>query len=144
MKKVHIIAIAIIAVTMGVIISAIWDAAEYASFARAAASPEREYHVVGTLNKNKKTIYKPEENPNLMTFWMYDRDSAEHKVVLNRPKPQDFEKSEQVVVVGTMDGDKFLANDILMKCPSKYNEENKVETPQGKEKISQNEVAPPY
>ena len=38
-----------------------------------------------------------------------------------KSKPQDFEKSEQIVVIGKMEAGNFVASDILMKCPSKYN-----------------------
>jgi len=31
--------------------------------------------------------------------------------------------SEQIVVTGKMDGDVFKASEILMKCPSKYKDE---------------------
>jgi cytochrome c-type biogenesis protein CcmE len=37
--------------------------------------------------------------------------------------PQDFLKSEKVVVIGSYDGDHFQASKILLKCPSKYQEE---------------------
>ena len=37
-------------------------------------------------------------------------------------KPQDFERSEQIVLIGKVQGDEFHASDILMKCPSKYND----------------------
>jgi cytochrome c-type biogenesis protein CcmE len=52
---------------------------------------------------------------------MKDRTGTEKHVVLLKSKPQDFERSQQVVIVGSMKGDDFIANDILMKCPSKYN-----------------------
>ncbi|MNF07676.1 hypothetical protein D3C80_2079060 [compost metagenome] len=38
-------------------------------------------------------------------------------------KPQDFEKSEQIVLTGGMVGDEFHASKILMKCPSKYTDQ---------------------
>ncbi|MBK8351531.1 MAG: cytochrome c maturation protein CcmE [Saprospirales bacterium] len=37
-----------------------------------------------------------------------------------KAKPRDIEKSEKVEVTGKMNGDVFEANEILMKCPSKY------------------------
>ena len=45
----------------------------------------------------------------------------EKKVLYNGTQPQDFEKSEQIVIVGKMSGNEFHASEILMKCPSKYN-----------------------
>jgi cytochrome c-type biogenesis protein CcmE len=47
--------------------------------------------------------------------------------VYRSTKPQDFDKSEQVVVVGKMQNGTFAAEKILMKCPSKY-ENGKMET----------------
>jgi cytochrome c-type biogenesis protein CcmE len=41
--------------------------------------------------------------------------------VLNGAKPQDFERSEKLVLIGKMENDTFYASKILMKCPSKYN-----------------------
>ena len=53
---------------------------------------------------------------------MIDTKGEERKVVLHKNKPQDFERSEQVVIIGKMHNGEFHANDILMKCPSKYND----------------------
>ena len=47
----------------------------------------------------------------------------EYKVVFDGAKPQDFELSEQIVVTGRMKDDTFIATDLLMKCPSKYKDE---------------------
>jgi cytochrome c-type biogenesis protein CcmE len=45
----------------------------------------------------------------------------EKKVIYKSVKPQDFEKSEKVVVIGSMLNDEFVASSLLLKCPSKYN-----------------------
>ncbi|HEV7232059.1 MAG TPA: cytochrome c maturation protein CcmE, partial [Bacteroidia bacterium] len=68
-------------------------------------------------------IYDPKQDVNLFTFYMIDNQGVERKVFLHENKPQDFERSEQVVVIGKSRGqDEFDANKILMKCPSKYND----------------------
>ena len=54
---------------------------------------------------------------------MIDSDGVSRKVVMNKPKPQDFERSESVVVTGEMRNNEFVANEILMKCPSKYKDD---------------------
>ena len=46
----------------------------------------------------------------------------EKKVILEKTKPQDFERSEQIVLIGKVEGDEFHASEILLKCPSKYND----------------------
>jgi cytochrome c-type biogenesis protein CcmE len=54
---------------------------------------------------------------------MIDSLNYESKVVYNQPKPADLDKSEKLVVVGKMDlaNKCFKADQILLKCPSKYN-----------------------
>ena len=54
---------------------------------------------------------------------MKDDEGLEKKVILNQSKPQDFEMSESIVVTGKMKGDSFVADEILLKCPSKYKDE---------------------
>ena len=51
MKKSHIIAIIVIAVAIGAIISMVSDAATYADFQTAEKFPGKEFQVVGQLNK---------------------------------------------------------------------------------------------
>ena len=122
MKKTHIIAIVVIAVAIGAIISTVSDAATYANFATAEQFPGKEFQVVGELNKEKDITYNPEANANEFSFYMVDKEGMEHKVVFNGAKPQDFERSEQVVITGSLEGEVFYADKILMKCPSKYND----------------------
>jgi cytochrome c-type biogenesis protein CcmE len=45
------------------------------------------------------------------------------RVVYPNPRPANFEDAERVVVDGRMEGDTFMAEHILVKCPSKYNEQ---------------------
>lgn len=128
MKKVHIIGIIIIAVAIGAILTTLNNTSSYASFSEAAEAPDNEFHVVGKFNKDKGSVYEPQVNANLFTFYMVDNKGTEKKVILNKNKPQDFERSEQIVLIGKMQGDDFVASDILMKCPSKYNDGKPEET----------------
>jgi cytochrome c-type biogenesis protein CcmE len=123
MKKTHIIGIIIIALAIGMIASSLVSTSSYASFNESSKSPGSEFHVVGKLDKTKEMIYDPKQDVNLFTFYMIDNQGVERKVFLHENKPQDFERSEQVVVIGKSRGqDEFDANKILMKCPSKYND----------------------
>ncbi|HXB12619.1 MAG TPA: cytochrome c maturation protein CcmE [Bacteroidia bacterium] len=128
MKKSHIIAILVIAVAFGVIMTSLSNNSTYASFKEAGAKDGKTFHVVGKLDRQKPLIYDPHINPNLFTFYMIDRDGTERKILLDKPKPNDFEHSDQIVVIGKSEGDDaFEANDILMKCPSKYTDGKPVE-----------------
>jgi len=122
MKKGAILGIIIIAVAIAMIVSIYTDSSTYASF-KDAQQTESEIHVVGELNKTKTLYYNPTEDANYFAFYMVDHDGTECKVVFNGAKPQDFERSEQIVLTGKMVGNEFHASKILMKCPSKYNKD---------------------
>lgn len=123
MKKLHIIGIILIAVALGVIVSTISSSSTYAPFSTALSHEGKTYHVVGKLNLEKDFIYNPEQNANLFGFYLIDSEGKEMKVLYNDSKPQDFEKSEQIVIIGKVVGEEFHVGqgDLLMKCPSKYN-----------------------
>jgi cytochrome c-type biogenesis protein CcmE len=124
MKKLHILGIIVIAVAIGVIFVSLKNTSTYADFTEALSNPDKEYHVVGKLDKDKPQIYNPRLNPDEFLFSMTDNKGVSRQVVLHKSRPQDFEKSEQIVLIGKMKGDNFHAHDILMKCPSKYNDAN--------------------
>ncbi|MFI5219453.1 MAG: cytochrome c maturation protein CcmE [Bacteroidia bacterium] len=124
MKKSYIIGIILIAVAFGIIISTVSNSSTYASFATATTHEGKVFHVVGKLNKEKPFEYNPRVNANLFGFYLTDNEGKEVKVLYNGSKPQDFEKSEQIVIIGKMAGNEFRAAEILMKCPSKYTESN--------------------
>ncbi len=121
MKKSYIIALALVAIAIAAIMSTVSDSSTYANFMVATDHPNKEFHVVGKLNKEKPQDYHPEVNANLFAFYMTDNEGKECKVLLNKTKPQDFDRSEQIVIIGKMSGNEFHASDVLMKCPSKYN-----------------------
>lgn len=122
MRKSSIIGIIIIAIAIGMIISTYADSSTYGNFTEAIET-KSELHVVGNLDKEKEMVYNPQKDANYFAFYMKDKKGKECKVVFNGTKPQDFEKSEQIVLTGRMSGDEFHASKILMKCPSKYNKD---------------------
>ena len=122
MKKLHVIGIVIIAIAIGVIFISLKNTSTYADFSEAIANPEKEYHVVGKLDKTQPQLYDPKINSDQFMFSLIDNKGISKQVVLHKSRPQDFEKSEQIVLIGKMEGNDFHANDILMKCPSKYND----------------------
>lgn len=136
MKKIHILGVGVIAMAIAIIVSTAGDASTYVNFSQAEKLAQDgdngSIHVVGTLKKDaagqiQEMAYKPEVDPNYFVFTLLDNNSREQKVVYRSPKPQDFDKSEQVVVIGRMEENHFEAEKILLKCPSKYNNE-KLET----------------
>lgn len=133
MKKAHLFALAIIAVAIGIIMSTSADASVYVSFGearqRAAEGNQTKVHIVGRLprdgQKNPLGLeYDPLLDPNHFAFTLIDTNRVAQRVVYYSPKPQDFDKSEQVVITGAMKNDVFVADQILLKCPSKYVEKD--------------------
>src|ERR1700712_5040797 len=111
MKKSHIIAITIIAVAIGVIMSTAGDASTYVCFKDAydlaADGENKKVHVVGRLKKDKfgqieGMHYNPVVDPNHFEFILIDNKQQEQTVIYSSPKPQDFERSEQIVIIGNV------------------------------------------
>lgn len=121
-KLMPILILALMAGGVIMLISASKDMSTYSTFAQVKRSGETS-KVVGVLAKDKPMYYNAEENPNLFKFYMTDQKGEIREVTLKAAKPQDFELSEQVVATGSFVGDDFVASSILMKCPSKYKNE---------------------
>ena len=122
MKKSYIVAALMVVIGVVLLMSSSDELSTYSTFSEAQKS-DNKVKVVGKLMKDQPMVYNPEENPNYFSFFIEDADGKAHKVVYGDAKPQDFELSEQVVVTGKMDGETFMASDLLLKCPSKYKED---------------------
>lgn len=130
MKKGHIIGLCIIAVSIAIIMTSIGDASSYENFKTAWEMKEdgedKSIHVVGQLKKDQAgevSGIEVGEDKVSFTFLLVDNEGTEQKVFYNEPVPADFQRSEQVVVIGSYrEKEIFVADKILMKCPSKYQE----------------------
>lgn len=132
MKKSSIFGLVVIAIAIAVIISIYSGSSTYGSF-RDAKKTDAELRVVGHLDKQKDLYYDAAKDANYFSFYVKDKMGEECKVVFTGTKPQDFERSEQIVLTGQMVGNEFHASDILMKCPSKYTQD-KIEVTEAKAK----------
>lgn len=131
MKLPQILLLVAIAIGIGIIVSVSLDVSTYRTFAEAKELAKEnsnvEVHVVGTLIKDANgkiqgMYYEPQLDPNYFSFLLKDSLNNQMTVVYNNPKPNDFDRSDKVVVIGKVKEDKFWASKILLKCPSKYNE----------------------
>lgn len=120
MKKVHVVILLLVAVCVGVILGMTGDYTTYANFLQAKEKQGKSVSVVGYLVKNKEMNYDPQKDPNFFSFFMVDKEGNEQQVIYKGAKPQDFERSEQLVVKGKIADNVFSAAEISMKCPSKY------------------------
>lgn len=125
MKKIHILILIVVVAAIGVIMSLSVNTSTYAGFSEAEASPGREFHVIGKLAPGKPIDFDARKDANSFTFYMLDNKGAEMKVRYTDTKPQDFEKLDQIVVIGKMKDGEFKAHKMNLKCPSKYNDDKK-------------------
>ena len=131
MKKSHIFIIVIIAIAISIIVSTADDASTYVNFDQAydmaLAGKDNNIHVVGQLKKDTEGhVVGIQEGVDRVSFSfiLVDDNGKEQKVEYNEPMPADMLRSEKVVVVGSYQGDQFKASKIILKCPSKYQEQN--------------------
>lgn len=92
----------------------------YMNFSEAEYTGSRA-HVVGQWVESKQ--YQYDRKRNLFMFHMKDNQGRVEQIVYPDPKPANFEDAEKLVVEGEMKDGVFVANHILVKCPSKYNDE---------------------
>ena len=120
MKKSHILALILVAASISVVSAMFLDFSTYETFTSAAQKPGKQYSVIGFLEKQMPMQYDPVKDPNHFSFYVKDKGGNVRQVIFNGARPTDIEKSEQLVMMGHMDGETFRCNRIQMKCPSKY------------------------
>ena len=136
MKLSHIIVLIIIAVGIGIFVSSSENASQYVDFETALSlaknGNDNKIHVVGELPRDASgevvgIEYNPVLDANFMAFQLVDDKGKKQRVITSMPPPSmtDFKRSEKVVVIGKYENEQFIVSDILLKCPSKY-EENTV------------------
>ncbi|GAO44473.1 cytochrome c maturation protein CcmE domain-containing protein [Flavihumibacter petaseus] len=123
MKKTHIIILIFIAIAIAVLISFMGDLTTYDTIASAREKEGKFVHLIAKLDKNAPVEYDPVKNPNYMRFTALDTLGNKTTVIYHNSKPTDFEKSERLVLKGSMRDGQFECKEMLMKCPSKYKEE---------------------
>lgn len=121
MKKVEIILIVVVAVAIAIIFGFTANASTYGNFDQAFQNEGKTFTVVGKLDKESPI----KSQANLVVFNMIDKQGKECKVYLNQTVPEHFDRSDNVVITGKANRGKeaFMATDVQLKCPSKYNDE---------------------
>ena len=123
MKKTHIIILVGIAALIGGLLANSVDFSTYDTIASAQKKQGKFVHLIAKLDKSQPIEYDPVKNPNYVSFHAIDSLGGKTKVVYHNSKPQDIERSERIVMKGTMKDGHFECKDILLKCPSKYKDE---------------------
>jgi cytochrome c-type biogenesis protein CcmE len=130
MKKSYIVALVVIAAAIAIIVQTAGESSTYVTFDQAfqlaSNGSSKSIHVVGELKKDGSgdiTGIHPGADKVSFSFVLVDANGKEQEVVYNEPMPADFKRSEKVVVIGSYHNDTFVADKILLKCPSKYVDE---------------------
>ncbi len=122
MKKIPIIVLLLVAGAIALFMTAADQISSYSTFTT-AEQVDGKVKVIGTLALDKDMIYNPEKDPNYFSFYANDEDGRQSQVIFLGEKPQDFERSDQVVMTGQFKKGVFVATEMLTKCPSKYKDE---------------------
>ena len=126
MKKIHIILLVLIAVTIAVLISFLQTTTTYDTVETALAKPGKYVHLMAKWDKSEPLEYDAIKNPNYLSFTDVDSLGGKIRVVYKNPKPEYFELSERLVMKGKYNAsdEKFECDNIQTKCPSKYKDED--------------------
>lgn len=90
---------------------------EYMDFGE-AHSIDKKVQVKGTWVQDRESSFDPETSQ--FTFYMLDEAGQLERVVYDGAKPNNFEIADAIVVKGKFHDGSFHAENILTKCPSKY------------------------
>jgi cytochrome c-type biogenesis protein CcmE len=120
-KPLYVLGIAIILLTIGLSYNALQQSFRpYTISIDEAIQSSHSVQLQGFLGS--KGAYDAEGN---FTFDLQDRSGKLVKVVYAQPKPSNFEQAVSIVAIGHYDEARqvFLADELLVKCPSKYQEQ---------------------
>ena len=123
MKTSSIVILVAIAAAIGAILMYSVDFSTYDTIGSAKEKQGQYVHLIAKLDKSKPIEYDALKDPNYLTFYATDSLGGSTQVIFRDVKPAELEQSERVVLKGTMNGDVFECDNILLKCPSKYKDE---------------------
>ena len=126
MKKLHIIILILIAVSIAVLISFTGDLTTFETIASAKQKSGKTVTIIARIDKSQPIEYNPAKDPNYLSFQISDTLGNKARVVYHFEKPYDLEKAERITLKGKMNGDVFEISHkdgILLKCPSKYKDD---------------------
>lgn len=92
----------------------------YVTFSEAREATERTVQVSGDLTGNRLSWYSDDEARRFHFFMVSPESGDSLEVVFEGVKPSAFDDATGIVAIGTWDGARFQARQILTKCPSKY------------------------
>jgi hypothetical protein len=128
MKKIYIVILILIAVSVAALMTFVGDLSTYETIASAKQKTGKMVTIIARLDKRQPIEYDPKKDPNFLSFQISDTLGNTARVVYHYEKPYDLEKAERITLRGKMEGDVFnvVKDGILIKCPSKYKDDPSV------------------
>src|SRR2546423_12448065 len=121
MKPAHIMALVLIVVCMGVTLYAFtFSIAQHVTITQVLKMPGQQVQVPGKILKDT-VAYDAAKTE--LRFDIQEMNGPNRLTIVYRePKPENFDSATSVEAVGTYKDGKFFARNLLVKCPSKYND----------------------
>ncbi len=120
MKSKYIVGIVIIVVfVVFAVINLSKSLTPYVSFEEAKKS----HSVVQVKGQRVDGSERFDVEHKVFTFRMVDENGEEFEVVYNGVKPANLEQATEIVAIGKFENGRFEAEQLLVKCPSKYQAE---------------------
>lgn len=88
----------------------------YVSFADAKSSPQ----TVQVMGELEKSATRYDTTSSLLYFTLKDKHGELLEVSYKGVKPGNFDQATQIVAIGSYKDKAFQADQLLVKCPSKY------------------------
>ena len=86
----------------------------YVTF-EAARAAKSTVQVMGKLDKTSVT-----SDAHALNFDLISKEGDHLPVSFTATRPANFEMATEVTAIGTFDGQRFRASNLLVKCPTKY------------------------
>ena len=123
MKKGPVITAVVALIAMaGVVIAFMSNASPYVTIAQAKSAAGDRLHLAGDIIK---PTVKNDLIHHALSFDVKDKDGNVITVMHRGEPPQNMSEATQVVAIGKIEGDKFVSDELLVKCPSRYEEKRK-------------------
>lgn len=112
----------VVAAIIGISVAFIANASPYVSVSEARKTGATNVHLKGEL---VKTSIRNDLQAKALRFDLKDVSGETMSVVYTGTPPQDLALATEVVAIGSVKGGEFHSDKLLIKCPSKYEGEDK-------------------
>jgi cytochrome c-type biogenesis protein CcmE len=103
----------------GVVGAFVSNSSPYVTIAQARQTGGDSLHLAGEMEKGSFTRHMDTGH---ITFNLKDKDGAVVTVEHVGSQPASLLDADKLVAIGAMRGNRFVSRDLLVKCPTKYDE----------------------